>query len=86
MLHTKSQKACSFAHTSLTVNYPLFAQSDVSDRFNGKTDKVLLELKLFHYKFTTHEFSLSNPHINSYYHTFPEFLDTIKTCCNHNRN
>ena len=33
------------SHTiSLTVNYYLFTHSDISHRFNGKNDNVLLEL------------------------------------------
>ena len=33
---------------SLAVNYRLFSHGDVSYRFNGKNDNVLLELNLFH--------------------------------------
>ena len=37
-------KARSFQAISLAVNYHLFSHCDVSYRFNGKNDKVVLEL------------------------------------------
>ena len=45
-LHATSQK-CALSHAiSLAVNYRLFSHSDVSYRFNGKNDNVVLELTL----------------------------------------
>ena len=32
-----------YAHNLFTVNYCLFANSDVSIRFNGKNDNIVLE-------------------------------------------
>ena len=39
-------KARSFARNSLAVNYRLFSHGDVSYRFNGKHDYVVLELDI----------------------------------------
>ena len=36
-------KARSFAPISLAVNYRLFSHGDVSYRFNGKNDNIVLE-------------------------------------------
>ena len=41
-------KVRSFAHNSLAVNYRLFSHGDVSYRFNGKNDNVVLECALTH--------------------------------------
>ena len=42
-LHATSQKRA----LSLAVNYRLFSHGDVSYRFNGKNDYVVLELLIF---------------------------------------
>ena len=42
-LHATSQK-CALSHAiSLAVNYRLFSHGDVSYRFNGENDNVVLE-------------------------------------------
>ena len=45
-LHTTSQKRALLHAISLAVNYRLFSHSDVSYRFNGKNDNVVLEYPL----------------------------------------
>ena len=42
-LHAMSQKGALSHAISLAVNYRLFLHSDVSFRFNGKNEKVVLE-------------------------------------------
>ena len=46
-LHATSQKNALSHAISLAVNYRLFSHGDVSYRFNGKNDNVVLELCLF---------------------------------------
>ena len=46
-LHATSQKRARSHAISLAVNYRLFSHSDVSYRFNGKNDNVVLELMIF---------------------------------------
>ena len=43
-LHATSQKRAVSHAISLAVNYCLFSHGDVSYRFNGKNDNVVLEL------------------------------------------
>ena len=43
-LHATSQKLALSHSVSLAVNYRLFSHGDVSYRFNGKNDNVVLEL------------------------------------------
>ena len=45
-LHVTSQKRALSIAISLAVNYRLFSHGDVSYRFNGKNDNVVLELLL----------------------------------------
>ena len=42
-LHVMSQKRALSHAISLAVNYHLFSHGDVSYRFNGKNDNVVLE-------------------------------------------
>ena len=42
-LHATSQKRALSPAISLAVNYRLFSHGDVSYRFNGKNDNVVLE-------------------------------------------
>ena len=46
-LHATSQKRTLSHALSLAVNYRLFSHGDVSYRFNGKNDNVVLEFKIF---------------------------------------
>ena len=46
-LHAKSQKRALLHAISLALNYRLFSHGDVSYRFNGKNDNVVLELMIF---------------------------------------
>ena len=46
-LHATSQKRALSHAISLAVNYCLFSHAEVSYRFNGKNDNVMLELKFF---------------------------------------
>ena len=51
-LHETSQKRAISYAISLAVNYRLFSHGDVSYRFNGKNDNVVLEFWLFpHFSF-----------------------------------
>ena len=45
-LHATSQKRALWHAISLAVNYRLFSHGDVSYRFNGKNDNVVLESKI----------------------------------------
>ena len=45
-LHATSQKRALSHAISLAVNYRLFSHGDVSYRFNGKNDNVVLELSV----------------------------------------
>ena len=45
-LHATSQKRALSHAISLAVNYHLFSHGDVSYRFNGKNDNVLLEFAI----------------------------------------
>ena len=45
-LHATSQKRAISHAISLAVNYRLFSHGDVSYRFNGKNDNVVLELRV----------------------------------------
>ena len=45
-LHARSQKRALSHAISLAVNYRLFSHGDVSHRFNGENDNVVLELPL----------------------------------------
>ena len=47
-LHVTSQKRAISHANSLAVNYRLFSQGDVSYRFNGKNDNVVLEYMIYH--------------------------------------
>ena len=47
-LHATSQKRARSHAISLAVNYRLFSHGDVSNRFNGKNDNVVLEFGLLH--------------------------------------
>ena len=46
-LHATSQKRALSHAISLAVNYRLFSHGDVSYRFNGKNDNVVLEYSIF---------------------------------------
>ena len=46
-LHATSQKRAISLAISLAMNYRLFSHGDVSYRFNGKNDNVVLEYSLF---------------------------------------
>ena len=39
-------KACSFAGTSLTVNYRILIHSDILYRYNGENDNVVLKFPI----------------------------------------
>ena len=45
-LHATSQRHALSHVISLAVNYRLFSHGDVSYRFNGKNDNVVLEFKV----------------------------------------
>ena len=45
-LHATSQKRALLHAISLAVNYGLFSHGDVSYRFNGKNDNVVLEFSI----------------------------------------
>ena len=49
-LHAMSHKHALSHAISLAVNYRLFSHGDVSYKFNGKTDNVVLESKIIHSK------------------------------------
>ena len=49
-LHAASQKRALTHAISLAVDYRLFSHGDVSYRFNGKNDNVVLESKIIHRK------------------------------------
>ena len=53
-LHATSQKRALSHPISLAVNYRLFSHGDVSYRFNGKNDNVVLEIFMLHAKFQDH--------------------------------
>ena len=50
MLHATSQKRALSHAILLAVNYRLFSHDEVSYRFNGKNDKVMLEFPFTHRK------------------------------------
>ena len=47
-LHATSQKRTLSHALSLAVNYRLFSHDDVSYRFNGKNDNVVLEFSIIY--------------------------------------
>ena len=48
-LHATSEKRALTHAISLAVNYRLFSHADVSYRFNGENDNVVLEFSLIIY-------------------------------------
>ena len=59
-LHGMSQKRALSHAISLAVNYGLFSHGDVSYRFNGKNDNVVLEEQIKKVKYSLHIVTRSN--------------------------